>query len=160
MRLNSCIISVAAVFVLLYMTLSMPATSWGYPFNPKSATLEETCVFLNTEPYAKDIDPVKVNRFRFLLDKLQARHTETRKQIGDLTSQAQGALKDYGVRETLQEIMESMNQVKADPRQGKGSYKELVTSYVTVRADGMTRSDAVKGLNQFFTGIAKTKRGL
>lgn len=143
----------AIVFLLI---LVLPVFAYG--FNPKTASIEEKMVFLNTDESPSRIDPVKVNRFRFLLDKLQERHPESRKNIADLTSRVQDVMKDSGISESLLDIMESMNQVKLDRRLGKIKYEDLITAYATLRIDGMSRTDAAIGLRQFFNGIARTKK--
>jgi len=142
------------IFIIIFI-LVFPF--YSYAFNPNSASIEEKLVFLNTDKSEFNIDPVKVNRFRYLLDALQKRHPESRQQIADWTVKAQGALKDNGINESLLEIMESIYSVKLNKRLGKMSYKDLATSYVMARSEGMSRHDAVQGLYEFFRGVARLK---
>ena len=136
--------------------LMLPCLSYG--FNPSTASLEEQLVFLNTETVPSTIDQAKVNRFRFLLDALEKKHTEDRKAIANITSKTQGILRGDGISESLLDIMESMHNIKLDSRLGKTSYLELNVMYTMLRADGMSRPEAVNGLMGLLNGIAQTKK--
>lgn len=93
-------------------------------------------------------DDITVTRFRTLLDQLSSKYNETRQKISDVTVGGQSLLRDkYGIEESLLNIMEDMNQVlitKVDP-----SYPVYATAYVHLRKTGISRQQAIIGIESF-----------
>ncbi len=93
-------------------------------------------------------DDVAVTRFRTLLDQLSSKFNGTRQQISDVTVKGQSLLRDkYGIEESLLNIMEDMNQVlitKVNP-----SYPLYATAYVHLRKTGISRQQAIIGIESF-----------
>ena len=97
---------------------------------------------------------VAVTRFRTLLDQLSSKYNGTRQQISDVTVKGQSLLRDkYGIEESLLNIMEDMNQVlitKVDP-----SYPVYATAYVHLRKTGISRQQAIIGIESFVKSIGR-----
>ena len=99
-------------------------------------------------------DDITVTRFRTLLDQLSSKYNETRQKISDVTVAAQNLLRDkYGIEESLLNIMEDMNQVvitKINP-----SYPLYATAYVQLRKTGISRQQAIIGIESFIKSIGR-----
>lgn len=99
-------------------------------------------------------DDIAVTRFKTLLDQLSSKYNETRQRISDVTVKGQSLLRDkYGIEESLLNIMEDMNQVlitKVDP-----SYPLYATAYVHLRKTGISRQQAIIGIESFIKSIGR-----
>ena len=99
-------------------------------------------------------DDVTVTRFRTLLDQLSSKYDGTRQKISDCSVVAQNLLRDkYGIEESLLNIMEDMNQVpitKSDP-----NYPLYATAYVHLRKTGISRQQAIFGVESFIKNIGR-----
>lgn len=99
-------------------------------------------------------DDIAVTRFKTLLDQLSSKYNETRQKISDVTVMGQNLLRDkYGIEESLLNIMEDMNQVlitKVDP-----SYPVYATAYVHLRKTGISRQQAIIGIESFVKSIGR-----
>ena len=99
-------------------------------------------------------DDIAVTRFKTLLDQLSSKYNETRQKISDVTVMGQNLLRDkYGIEESLLNIMEDMNQVlitKVNP-----SYPLYATAYVHLRKTGISRQQAIIGIESFIKSTGR-----
>jgi len=118
----------------------------------KSTSLEYMLATIDKGYVSKD--DIIITRFRSLLQTLDAIYVENKKQIADLTVTAQNILRDrYGIKETLLNIMEGMNQVhvtKINP-----SYKFYTTAYIQLRKSGQSHQQALIGIESFLKSIGR-----
>lgn len=78
--------------------------------------------------YNLDEDDITVNRFRFLLDKLEAKTQNTRQQIADMTVNSQKLLREkYGKEVTLLELMEQANKAIPETSKHTVKYEEIIS---------------------------------
>jgi len=89
-------------------------------------------------------DHITVARFRSLLRQLPKHYTESPERIADLTVWAQGSLKKEGMKESLLNIMEGMNQIFI--KKQKERYEQFIAAYVTFRTTGKTHAETVSSL--------------
>lgn len=99
-------------------------------------------------------DDITVTRFRTLLDQLSSKYNETRQKISDVSVMGQNLLREkYGIEESLLNIMEDMNQVlitKVNP-----SYPLYATAYVHLRKTGISRQQAIIGIESFIKSTGR-----
>ncbi len=99
-------------------------------------------------------DDITITRFKSLLQQLDATYADNKQELGDSTVVAQRMLKnDYGIKETMLNIMEDLNKVyitKVNP-----SYALYVTAYVMLRGKGLSRQQAIIGVESFLKSIGR-----
>jgi hypothetical protein len=99
-------------------------------------------------------DDLTVARFRSLLDQLSAKYVENRTQIADMSVTGQKLLREKGVSQSIQSIMEGLNGVLDGPL-GNQKYAEYIALYVQLRDSGKGHDAAVatlRGALQELTG--------
>lgn len=102
---------------------SSPALS-ASPSPTPQKSLEYMLASIN-KGYPVDDDDISVKRFRFLLDSLEKKTTNTRQQIADYTVNTQNIAREkYGKEIKLIDLMEQAN--KAIPYGQKMDYNEIV----------------------------------
>lgn len=97
-------------------------------------------------------DDITVARFRSLLDRLSSMYAEDRQEIADDSVTAQRLLRDDGISESLMKIMEGLSQLFTTQVKNQ-KYREYVAAYVTLRGEGKSHSDAIRGLQAFLRGL-------
>lgn len=90
-------------------------------------------------------DHITIARFRSLLSQLSNTFVENKQEIGDMTVFVQNSLRDEGIKESLLNIMEGMNQLFYTPVQDQ-NYSDYVSIYFFLRKKGLTHSDAILDL--------------
>ena len=95
---------------------------------------------------------ITVARFRSLLDRLSSMYVEDRQEIADDSVTAQQLLRDDGMSESLVKIMEGLNQLFTTQVKNQ-KYREYAAAYVTLRGEGKSHSDAIRGLQAFLRGL-------
>ena len=95
---------------------------------------------------------ITVARFRSLLDRLSSMYVEDRQEIADDSVTAQQLLRDDGISESLVKIMEGLNQLFTTQVKNQ-KYREYAAAYVTLRGEGKSHSDAIRGLQAFLRGL-------
>ena len=100
-------------------------------------------------------DDIIITRFRNLLQQLDGTYIENKQQIADMTVVAvQDLLRDkYGIRESLLNVMEGMNQV-VPSKEGAG-YKLYITAYVQLRNQGLSHQRALLGIESFLKSMER-----
>jgi len=88
---------------------------------------------------------ITIGRFRSLLRQLSNTFVESKQEISDMTVIGQNLLRKEGIKESLLNIMEGMNQLFSTPSQNQ-KYSEYISAYVVLRAEGQTHSDAILDL--------------
>ena len=96
---------------------------------------------------------ITVARFRSLLKQLQAGYKENSERIANMTVWAQKSLREEGIKESLLNIMEGMNQILV--RETKKEYAQFVAAYVVLRTKGMKHEESVKGMRDLFESLSK-----
>src|SRR5438270_4002800 len=84
---------------------------------------------------------ITVARFRSLLKQLQIGYKEDSERIANITVWAQNSLKKEGIKESLLNIMEGMNQILV--RERRKEYAQFVAAYVVLRTKGMKHDEAI-----------------
>jgi len=119
---------------------------------PKSETIEYMLATLDKGYVSRD--DITITRFKSLLQQLDAIYADNKQELADSTVVAQRALKnDYGIKETMLNIMEDLNKVyitKVNP-----SYALYVTGYVMLRGKGLSRQQAIIGVESFLKSIGR-----
>jgi len=143
-------------FVAILLTSCGGGDSGSQPAEqkaPQPETLEYKLASID-KGYRGSRNDIIVTRFRSLLEQLDATYAENKQQIADSTVFAQKMLRDeYGIKESLLNIMEGMNQVfptKFDP-----SYKEYVTAYVLLRGTGLPHQQVLIGIEAYLKSIGR-----
>jgi len=100
-------------------------------------------------------DHISVARFRSLLRQLSNTYVENRQQIADMTVKAQEILKkDEGIKESLLNIMEGMNQIFYKKIENQ-NYAEYIASYMALRTKGQSHLEAINGLKAIIETIIR-----
>ena len=99
-----------------------------------------------------DGDPLKVNRYRSLLDQLDDSFVETPEQIADMSANAKAELGKEGIAESVLPIMEAMNTILSVPVANQ-KYAEYTAAYMTLRVKGQTHEQATSGLRALLASI-------
>ncbi len=117
--------------VLAFFTLSCgeaseaasePAAKEETPIEQKLAVIDDVY----------DKNDIKVVRIKTLLDNLSSKYAEPIDSIAEYTYRAKSVLRDKGIDETCQSILEQMNKtVKME----NTPYKDAITLYLLVRAN-------------------------
>jgi hypothetical protein len=117
--------------------------------------LENTLASMNEGGYRVFTDDVIVIRFRSLLEQLSTTYAlEPKKGIAESTVVAQKSLRDtYGIKETLLNIMEDMNQVT--PTKLNPDYGLYISAYVVLRGKGISRELAIVSIELFLKGAGR-----
>jgi len=90
-------------------------------------------------------DDDSIEKFKILLQQLDAKFIEDEKQIGDISVSTKFQLRDAGIQESLLNIMEGMSQLfSGTPEDMK--YAEYTSLYLGMRKKGYSHDNAVKGL--------------
>ena len=98
-------------------------------------------------------DDVTVARFRSLLRQLSTTFVENEQQIADMTLTArQMMLRDDGIKESMLNMMEGMNQVFTKRIENQ-QYAEYITAYITLRQKGQSHTDAISGLQGILRAV-------
>ena len=95
---------------------------------------------------------ITVARFRSLLDRLSSMYVEDQQEIADDSVTAQQLLRDDVISESLVKIMEGLNQLFTTQVKNQ-KYREYAAAYVTLRGEGKSHSDAIRGLQAFLRGL-------
>jgi len=90
-------------------------------------------------------DHITVTRFRSLLEQLSKTYVENNQQISDMTVTAQNLLLKKGINESLLNIMGGLNKLFSKPIENQ-KYAEYAASYVTLRGNGYSHTEAIQGL--------------
>ena len=130
------IVLVSAAFFLLILTGSLNTAS--------AKSLEYKLAVLDAGRSVPK-DHITVARFRSLLKQLSDTYVENRMEIADATVTAQNLLRKDGIKESLLDIMEGMNQLFSKPIKNQ-KYIEYAAAYVTLRENGQSHSEAIRGL--------------
>lgn len=89
----------------------------------------------------------RVTRYRYLLNSLDSKYTESTSRIGDMTVTAQEQLKDhYGLSSSLKTILEDTNIIIRSIKNPKPSFAEWVAAYVVLVGGGQNHSEAALDL--------------
>lgn len=131
-------------FLLLLSIMGFFSCTGNGTSSNENKTLEYKLAVIDAGRYVRD-DDITVARFRTLLELLSEKFIEDRQQIADMTVKAQSILRDKGVSESLLSIMEGINGVFYGDR-GHQKYAEYVGAYVTLRIQGQTHDEAIRGL--------------
>ncbi len=119
---------------------------------PKSETIEYKLATIDKGYVSRD--DITIIRFKSLLQQLDATYADNKQELGDSTVVAQRMLKnDYGIKETMLNIMEDLNKVyvtKVNP-----SYGLYATAYVMLRGKGLSRQQAIIGVESFLKSIGR-----
>jgi hypothetical protein len=97
-------------------------------------------------------DDITVARFRSLLDQLSQTFTASKQQIADQTVKCQELLRQQGIKESLQDIMEGMNQIFAS-RNHNQDYSQWLAAYVVSRNKSMSHEATIEGLKDLAHGL-------
>jgi hypothetical protein len=97
-------------------------------------------------------EPVKVNRYRSILEQLDQSFVETPQQIADMSASAKEGLEKEGVSENVLPIMEAMNIVLPEPIENQ-KYAEYTAAYMTLRTKGQSHEEATRGLRALISAI-------
>jgi len=97
-------------------------------------------------------DDISVARFRSLLRQLSTMFVEDEQQIADMTAKARQMLRDDGIKESLLNMMEGMNQVFTKRIENQ-QYAEYITVYITLRRKGESHADAISGLQGILRAV-------
>jgi uncharacterized protein YgiM (DUF1202 family) len=92
-------------------------------------------------------DDILTNRFQYLLNSLDRKYTDSKQQIADRTVRAQELLKEYGINESLRNIMEGMNTLN-DPKDKSKFYAEYTTVYVIIRKENLSHNKTIDSIQQ------------
>ena len=114
--------------------------------NPVSSAepIEYQLAVVDAGGYVPEND-ISVARFRSLLDLLESKFVEDRGTIAGMTVKAQQLLKSKGVQEKMLNMMEGIN--KLFPRRFPNQkYYEYLAIYVTLRNQGQTHREALRGI--------------
>ncbi len=119
------------------------------PNTASSDLLEYNLAIINAGGYVSE-DHITVSRFRSLLDQLSSTYRENKQQIADMSVKAQELLKEEGVKESLLNIMEGLNQLFAIKTENKKfpnpEYSDSLSVYATLRRKGQSHSEAIRGI--------------
>lgn len=119
---------------------------------PKSETIEYKLATIDKGYVSRD--DITITRFKSLLQQLDAIYADNKQELADSTVVAQRTLKnDYGIKETMLNIMEDLNKVyvtKVNP-----SYALYVTAYVMLRGKGLSRQQAIIGVESLLKSIGR-----
>jgi hypothetical protein len=91
-------------------------------------------------------DDIAVARFRSLLHQLSTKYGETPLRIADMSVTGRKLLREKGVDESIQNLMEGMNQILDRPM-GNQKYAEYLSMYVMLRNAGKTHPEAIGNLS-------------
>jgi hypothetical protein len=114
-------------------------------------TLEYKLAVINAGFHVSN-DHFTVNRFRTLLNELSYTYVENRQQIADMSVKAQQILKERGIKESLLNIMEGLNQIFTRKIENQ-KYAEYAAAYLTLRSKGESHRDAILGLKALVEAI-------
>lgn len=120
--------------------------------------LEYQLVFLGTGKLIPANDPA-VAQAKKLLEKAAALYGQPQKEIVDWAVKGNEVLEKNGIKESPLEVLEASVLANDGSLPISGDYKSLVTSYVTIRVNGMTRAGGIVSLREFLHNIAKTYDG-
>jgi len=115
-------------------TISENTSSLNNSISPSSSRttatptpIEYQLATLNKGGYVAQ-DDITVTRFRFLLDSLERKTTNTKQQIADTTFNAQKLARDkYGKEVTLLELMEGANRAIPEGSNEKMDYTDIIS---------------------------------
>jgi len=86
-----------------------------------------------------------IARFRSLLEQLESKFVENKKQISDMSVKGQQLLKEEGVKESLLNIMEGMNGLFSK-ESANLKYAKYMSYYMGLRTSGQSHHEAIEGL--------------
>lgn len=142
------------------MFLLVATTSYCEPVKDlKNAPTEVqlACMNIYSKPTANP-DQAKVQRIKYLLNRLKSQYPDSITEIANWTVKAQGAMHEKKVDESILSILESISTVKIDRKLGKVPYKDSAIAYMMLRTGGMSNDEAATGINQLLKGVASTKK--
>jgi hypothetical protein len=87
-------------------------------------------------------DDMRVARFRSLLEQLSTKYVEKPQEIADMSVMLQNLLREKGISETMQNMMEGLNQVMDQPI-GNQKFAEYGAMYVQLRDSGRSHTEAI-----------------
>jgi len=143
------------VFGLVCLLLMSPCYGGikGNSLNPSQDTLEYKLAVINAGFHVSK-DHYTIGRFRNLLNELSYTYVENRQQIADMSVTAQQILKERGIKESLLNIMEGINQIF--PRKIENQkYAEYAAAYLTLRSKGESHRDAIVGLKALVEALIR-----
>lgn len=120
----------------------------NYPNTPYSGVNNESIEFklAAIDNNSKiNVSSYQTSRFEYLLNNIHSKTRETKIRIADMTVTAQNKLKENGIKESLLNIMEGMNEVLYSNVEGQ-SYSEYVSAYIVFRTQGQSHRDAILDL--------------
>jgi hypothetical protein len=91
-------------------------------------------------------DDIAVARFRSLLEQLSTKYGETPQRIADVSVKGRTLLREKGLDESIQNMMEGMNQVLDRPI-GNQKYPDYLGLYVMLRNSGKTHTEAIGNMS-------------
>jgi len=97
-------------------------------------------------------DNLLVKRFDSLLGQLDDKYVENKQQLGDMTYKAKELLEKSGIKESMIKMMEGMNLLFNQVLENQ-KYAEYISAYITMREQGQTHDDAIKGLQALLGAI-------
>lgn len=141
-------------------SLPPPASSPVFPPERKEAPRHQApsddelpyqLASLNAEGFIPR-DHLTVARFRSLLDQLATTYADSKQEIADTMVRARSLLKKDGIRESLLNITEAMNQLFITPIPNL-RISDYAAAYVTLRQKGDSHADALRGLQGLFRSL-------
>lgn len=119
---------------------------------PRSETIEYELATVDKGYVSRD--DITITRFKSLLQQLDATYAENKQKIADCTVVAQKMLKDdYGIKETMLNIMEGLNQIY--PTKVNPSYAKHATAYCILRGTGSSHQQALSGIEIYLKSIGR-----
>lgn len=156
-RLLAFSVAIGSLAIIIILSLAFPTEEKPSPTKTQtrsskvqSSSIEYMLATIDKGYVSRD--DISIARFRSLLQQLDVKFVESKKQIGDMSVTAQNLLKEEGVKESLMNIMEGMNQLfSGTPENLK--YAEYASAYVVLRSKGQSHDEAIGGLRAILQGL-------
>ena len=150
-RRNEPMVSASAAptmhkFVLIFLT-AIVLTGCGESDEARQARIAAMPIELKLATLdGTSREDIHVARIRELLRQLSATYGETPERIADMTVAAQSSMREAGVAESLESIMEGLNRLAAI-NLARDEYAGHAAVYVTLRKKGFSHDDAIESLS-------------